>query len=473
MSFDNAKTDFALVARNLTKTYRIYERPHHRLLQSLHRRGTYSRDFLALNDVSLQIAKGETIGIVGKNGSGKSTLLQIVCGIIPCTSGEVRVNGRIAAILELGAGFNSEFTGRENVLLGASLLGMSDSQAKASMAEVIAFAELEEFIDQPVKTYSSGMYIRLAFALAISVTPDILVIDEALAVGDEAFQRKCFAKIEQLKAAGCTLLFVSHSAGSITHLCDRAILLDGGRRLLSGAPKQVVAYYQKLIYATAEKRNSVLQEIAHVDSLGEVGQGSEPYAVLDSAQPAILNRDVSDAERFDPDMRSASTVELLSQGALISDVEVLTDSGKKVNVLAPGGAYEVVYKVDFLHDARLVNFGTMLKSVEGVELFGMTSNAIGDAIEFIPRGTTYRVRFRFRCKFLPGSYFVNAGCHGIRDDGEMGFLHRILDATMFRVEQTASNRLVRGFYDLSEEPACELAVIGQQQCELQLSSRHE
>lgn len=446
----------AISVENVTKVYRIYGRPHHRILQSINRKGKYFRDFLALDSVSLHVKKGETVGIVGRNGSGKSTLLQIICGVLPQTSGNVWVNGRVAAILELGAGFNPEFSGRENALLGATLLGMTEVEARAKLGEIVKFAELEEFIDQPVKTYSSGMYIRLAFSLAISVAPDILVVDEALAVGDEAFQRKCFSKIEELKAGGCTLLFVSHSAGSITHLCDRAILLDGGKKLLSGAPKKIIAYYQKLIYASGQKRQEVLNEIALLDSLDEYDEIDIQEDLGPLGQPRIQVFENFSSERFEPGLQSSSMVELVSNGVEVSQVKIKNVEGQEVNVLSPGGEYRLTYTASFFRQARHVNLGMMIKSIDGIELFGMTSNAVGDGLEFVAKGVECYIEFKFRNLFLPGTYFVNVGCHGTDEAGEHGFLYRVLDVIMFKVEATASNRLVRGFYDLSEEPACSL-----------------
>jgi len=360
---------------------------------------------MALRDVSFEIHRGETVGIVGRNGSGKSTLLQLICGIIPPTSGTVEVHGRIAAILELGAGFNPEFSGRENVRLGASVMGLGERQILDAMDDIIAFSELADFIDQPVKTYSSGMYIRLAFALAISADPDILIIDEALAVGDEAFQRKCFARIEQLKAAGCTLLFVSHSAGSVTHLCDRAILFDQGKRFLSGSPRSVIAHYQRFIYAGGTRRQEVLEEIRRADvSPVEPDWQSDPLS--GDVTPSVNPVDVQSSERFDAEMVATSTVRYVSRGARILSPRVVNAQGEQVNVLIPKHEYRIVYSVEFDEDARFINFGMMLKSLEGVELFGMTSNSIGDAVPFIAAGSVFAGEFRFRFLFLPGTFSV-------------------------------------------------------------------
>src|SRR5574337_620691 len=254
----------------LSKRYEIYAQPADRLKQMILPRvqramrrpaRNYFNEFWALRDVGFNVRKGETVGIVGRNGSGKSTLLQMICGTLNPTLGTVAVNGRIAALLELGAGFNPEFTGRENARLGGLLYGLSEQELDARFDAILDFAEIGDFIDQPVKTYSSGMYVRLAFAVAINVSPDVLVVDEALSVGDEAFQRKCFARIDAIRDAGATVLFVSHAAGTVVELCDRAILLDQGEMIADGAPKCVVARYHKLLYSPAGKMAVVRESI--------------------------------------------------------------------------------------------------------------------------------------------------------------------------------------------------------------------
>lgn len=235
----------------LSKCYQIYGRPQDRLRQAIVPRlqrlagrppVCYYQDFWALREVSFEVGYNETVGIVGRNGSGKSTLLQLICGTLSPTAGKVETHGRIAALLELGAGFNPEFTGRENVYLNAAVLGLSQDEIRGRFDAIAAFADIGPFIDQPVKTYSSGMVVRLAFSVAINVEPDILVVDEALAVGDELFQRKCFSRIEALKAGGTTVLFVSHSGSTVVELCDRAILLEGGELLAMGSPRHIVGH---------------------------------------------------------------------------------------------------------------------------------------------------------------------------------------------------------------------------------------
>jgi lipopolysaccharide transport system ATP-binding protein len=233
----------AVRAENLGKTYVLYDTPLDRLKQLLNKGRKYGREFVALDDISFELRKGEVLGVIGHNGAGKSTLLQLLCKTLTPSCGQLQVNGRIAALLELGAGFNPEFTGRENIFLNAAVLGLSESEIKARFDEIVDFSGIVDFIDQPVKTYSSGMYVRLAFSIATSIAPDILIIDEALSVGDGAFARKSFDRIMALKASGTTILFCSHSMYHIEAICDRAIWLEKGRMRLLGAPEIVTRAY--------------------------------------------------------------------------------------------------------------------------------------------------------------------------------------------------------------------------------------
>ncbi|MDD3483266.1 ABC transporter ATP-binding protein [Azovibrio restrictus] len=239
MSFDA----FAIQAENLGKTYDLYDRPIHRLLHSLFPRRFRGREFVALQGVSFTLKRGEVLGVIGNNGAGKSTLLQLICGTLKPSSGSLQVKGRIAALLELGAGFNPEFTGRENIFLSGAIFGLSQAEIEAKYDEIVAFSGVEAFIDQPVKTYSSGMFVRLAFAIATSVNPEILVIDEALSVGDGAFARKSFDRIMAMREAGATILFCSHSMYHIESICDRALWLERGQVRLLGRPGEVTRCY--------------------------------------------------------------------------------------------------------------------------------------------------------------------------------------------------------------------------------------
>lgn len=247
-SVDIAASGPAISAKNLGKCYRIYQKPVDRLKQALWRgRKRFFQEFWALRHAEFTIYPGETVGIIGANGSGKSTLLQLICDILPPTEGELEVNGRVAALLELGAGFNPEFSGRENVMLNGAIMGLSQAEMDACYDDIVAFANIGDFIDRPVKTYSSGMYVRLAFATAINVSPDILVVDEALSVGDIRFQQKCMARIRKFCETG-TVIFVSHDMAAITELCTRALWIEGGEIRMDGKPKAVVEKYVEFMY---------------------------------------------------------------------------------------------------------------------------------------------------------------------------------------------------------------------------------
>jgi len=240
-------SDVAISVKNLTKTYRIFGHPGDRIKQALtFGRMRFHREFTALKDVSFEIKKGETVGIIGRNGAGKSTLLQLICGILKATGGSVQVNGRIVALLELGAGFNPEFTGRENVYFQGALMGFTKAQMDKRFDEITDFAEIGEFMEQPVRTYSSGMFVRLAFATAMHLNPEVLVVDEALAVGDAGFQKKCFDRIDSVRTRGGVVLLVSHSMEQIAHHCDRVILLEGGTVVFTGKPPEAIHRYMGL-----------------------------------------------------------------------------------------------------------------------------------------------------------------------------------------------------------------------------------
>lgn len=436
----------AIVVEALSKCFHIYDTPRDRLLQMLARgRRQYFREFWALRDVSFSVARGETVGIVGRNGSGKSTLLQLICGTLNPTAGDIRTCGRIAALLELGSGFNPEFSGRENVYMNAAVLGLSRAETDARFAEIEAFAEIGEFIDQPVKTYSSGMMVRLAFAVAINVDAQILIVDEALAVGDELFQRKCYARIEALKQGGATILFVSHSGGTVIELCDRALLLDGGELLLDAQPKMVVGQYQKLLHAPRDRAVELKAEIRLLNgappqqlasSSERAEQGDGPKASSGIA-PLV---DGEDESFFDPGLQSRSVISYESHGALIHSLEIQEMGGRKVNCLQRGREYRYRYRVDFYQKAAAVRFGMMIKTLAGVELGGATSaGQLQDSIARVREGSKLQVEFVFRCNLNPGTYFLNAGVAGMAGEGET-YLHRLVDGCLFRVLPVMNNK---------------------------------
>lgn len=450
----------AIVLHGVNKSFPVYDKPHHRLLQMLvPGKRPWFREFRALKNIGLEIKKGQTLGIVGRNGSGKSTLLQIVCGTLTPSSGTVDVRGRIAALLELGTGFNPEFTGRENVYLNGSVLGLSREEIDDRFDEITAFADIGEFIEQPVKSYSSGMYVRLAFAVAIHTTPDILIVDEALSVGDEAFQRKCFARIDAIRDAGATILFVSHSAGTVIELCDQALLLDKGEILASGSPKAVVSRYQKLLYTPADKV-AALRDAYKLELLAAPGGhavGEEALGITSSLEPnAPLADDISndgDAAYLDEGLRPQSTVRYQHKGAHIEQPHIETLGGRKVNVLSPGGEYIYTYHVRFDAAAAAVRCGMMIKTVTGLELGGAASTPLGASELTALAGDSIVVRFRFCASLAPGVYFMNAGVTAHDREGET-FLDRLVDALMFRI-MPEDARTSTGIIDFNVLPSIE------------------
>lgn len=440
----DVSNDIAIRVSSLTKCFHIYERPSDRLLQMLTRGfKKYYREFWALKGVSFEVKKGETVGIVGRNGSGKSTLLQLICGTLNPSGGEIQVNGRIAALLELGSGFNPEFTGRENVYMNAAVLGLKKNEIDARYAEIEAFAEIGQFIDQPVKTYSSGMAVRLAFAVAINSDPEVLIVDEALSVGDELFQRKCFSRIEAIKKNGTTILFVSHSGAAVIGLCDRAVLIDGGEVLGSGVPKAIIGQYQKLLYAPIDKQAGIRNDIR-----GEFNK----LAAHEAINTPEVKAKAKELEAFyDQHLVPKSTLEYESLGASISEVRILTLSGAKVNCLRRGETYRYCYVVKFEKGAASVRFGMLIKSAMGIELGGSVSAPNMDqCIPYAESGCEINVEFQFKCMLNPGTYFLNAGVQGATDV-DLVYLHRILDVCMFRVLPDSENTAT-GMIDFSCVP---------------------
>jgi lipopolysaccharide transport system ATP-binding protein len=443
-------SEIAIHVEGLFKSFPVYEKPHHRLMQILNpgRQDKWYKEFQALQNVDFTVRRGETVGIVGRNGSGKSTLLQIICGTLTPNQGTVDVKGRVAALLELGAGFNPDFTGRENVYMNGAVLGLERSEIDERFDDILAFADIGEFIEQPVKTYSSGMYIRLAFAVAINVTPDILVIDEALSVGDEAFQRKCFARINAIRDAGATVLFVSHSAGSVIELCDRAVLMDHGELLVEGSPKFVVSRYHKLLYAPAEKAALVREGMRN-----ETGTDVDVGLTVHHAKSDVPNEsgdDAGDSAYLDEGMVPQSTIRYEQRGAAIEQPHIETLQGRRVNVLQPGGEYIYTYRVAFHRAAVAVRFGMMIKTVTGLELGGATTAPHGSSDMAVSSGQAFVASFRFKAMLASGVYFLNAGVSAHDVDGET-YLDRVIDAQMFRV-MPDQQRLATGAVDFHVLP---------------------
>ncbi|WP_273243085.1 ABC transporter ATP-binding protein [Hyphomonas atlantica corrig.] len=453
-------SDLIIDVNDVSKTYLIYDKPENRLKQMVVPRlrsiaglspVQYFREFPAVRHTSFQVGRGETVGIVGRNGSGKSTLLEMICGTLQPSGGTINVHGRIAALLELGSGFNPDFTGRENVYLNAAILGLSRAETERRFSQIAEFAGIGDFMDQPVKTYSSGMYVRLAFSVATNVDPDILIVDEALAVGDEAFQRKCFARIEQIKERGCTILFVSHSPQSVIQLCDRAILMDRGEKIMEGSPKIVVNHYQRMVNLSGDDAEAVREKIKTLDgwTVTAEDEGDEPDGELKAEAEAEKS---GEQAWFDPSLKSESRVEYEADGARISNIRLLDQQGRRVNHLVPNETYNFVYDVHFDANVSHVGFAMYIKTVHGVELAGQTSHPAGEGASF-EAGDFVTVSFPFDCHLLSGAYVANCGVY-VNGKGEFIQLHRILDALMFRVSTSNPNFRRMGLVDLQshDEP---------------------
>jgi lipopolysaccharide transport system ATP-binding protein len=416
-------SEIAVAVRNLSKCYAIYARPSDRLRQSIALRlqrlagkpgRVYYREFWALRDVSFEIARGETLGIVGRNGAGKSTLLQIICGTLTQSFGSVDVRGRVAALLELGSGFNPDFSGRENVFLNASLFGLTREQIEERLDAILAFADIGDFIDQPVKTYSSGMAVRLAFAVQAQLDPDVLIVDEALAVGDIRFQAKCFRRLKELQDAGTTILFVSHSPDQVVKHCTRAILLEGGRLLEDGHPKSVSNMYLDILFGSKRLQLSKSTDVApkklpemRGDFARRLGYNPAEYRWGDR-RAEILDYQLLDAE-------ARETVHLTAERDYILRI--------KVSFHAP-----VVRPV----------FGFYIKTIDGLQLTGANSRdfpapgaaPVGQADE----GDIYVATFTLRPRFKAGEYMLSVGV--AEDvDGELVPLDRRYDSILVHLGQ--------------------------------------
>jgi len=435
-------SEIAVSLTNVSKCFKRYDHPADRLKDLLLPNQSRGEAFWALQNINLDIPRGETWGLVGRNGSGKSTLLQILVGTLTATAGTVKVGGRISALLELGSGFNPEFTGRQNVFFNGKILGLNQQEIEAKFDDIAKFADIGDFIDQPVKTYSSGMFVRLAFAVATSVDPDILVVDEALAVGDEVFQRKCFARIQSIQETGGTVIFVSHSATSIVELCNAAALMDQGELLLQGTPKFIVSKYHKLIYTPPDQLEGVRQAIRDSNNT------NANQSISQTSHPAHL-REHSQAF-YDPNLVPKSTVNYVSRGANIESPYIKNLAGEPVNLLCFGQDYIYCYTVKFTEAAFAVRFGMLIKTGSGFELGGGVSHSPQNAIEVITPGQAVQVEFKFCCRLLPGVYFLNSGVVGLVDGVET-FLHRCLDIAMFRV-QPETDLVATGTVDFDMEP---------------------
>lgn len=445
------EADVAICLSGVSKAYKLYNKPADRLREALHPlKKQYHTPFYALRDIDLRVNRGEVLGIVGVNGAGKSTLLKIISGVLQADTGRVQVEGTVNALLELGAALKPEMTGRQNIRFNLQISGAGQAVERLS-DEVIEFAGLGQHLDQPVKSYSSGMKARLGFAIATATEPDILIVDEVLAVGDILFQRKCYKKIEALFNKGKTIIFVSHSAQTLIEFCTRAVLLYERRIILDADPKTVTDFYQRLVLGKNQER--VLGEIRQYAS-GQQGTASAtvvkaPASLTVSSvttSKAITERSnkvMLHAEAYLPGLRSDPQLEQ-DFAAAIQEVMLLDVQGRRVNQLATGESYRYVYQVCFGADYEQVSFGMHIKTFKGMGLASSAMHFEHECIEQVKAGETYEVCWTFDCHLLAGIYLTNAGVfidNGVR-------MTRIVDACIFQVQVDRFDK--SGLVDLNQ-----------------------
>ena len=385
--------ELAIRVEDVSKVYRLYNRPSERLFDALGLAGKGRfKEHRALDHVTFDVKKGETVGIIGTNGSGKSTILKIITGVLSPTSGEVEIDGRISALLELGAGFNMEYTGIENVYLNGMMMGFSREEMDARLDDILKFADIGEFVNQPCKTYSSGMFVRLAFAVAINIDPEILIVDEALSVGDVFFQAKCYKKFEDFKAEGKTIIFVSHDISSVAKYCDRVILLNKGVKLSEGNPKDTINLYRKSNYELNPQVN-------------EYGTGE----------------------------------------AEIIDFAVIDEYGSYTSCIQKGTSFTIRSKVQFHTDIQDPIFTYTFKTVQGTAVTGTNTMYEKVGVGLARAGEIYVASFKQNMDLQGGEYLLSISCTGYVG-GEFRAYHRLYDVVGVTV---ISDKNTVGFYDMN------------------------
>jgi lipopolysaccharide transport system ATP-binding protein len=392
-------SESSIIVEGVSKCFHIFDKPGDRLRQMLHRKRKYYREFWALRDISFRVERGETVGIVGRNGSGKSTLLQMICGTLATTTGAIQVKGRVGALLELGSGFNPEFTGRENVYMSAAILGLSREETAHRFDDIVAFADLAAFIDQPVKTYSSGMAVRLAFAVQSQVDPDILIVDEALAVGDARFQARCFDRLKRLKESGTSILLVTHSSDQIVNHCSRAILLDSGHLMMQDEPRAVVNRYMDLLFG--RDREAAEQSSPELIVSGTTEHGTDRL-------PLSLSEDVF-AEKA---AYNHHEYRWGDGAASILDFSLEADGHPDPRFVTSGQSMRLRVAVRFNRDIVRPIFGVTIKTKEGITVAGTNSELLSSEVHthgLGAAGTGVVAEMDFKCTLATGDYFISVG----------------------------------------------------------------
>ena len=408
----------AINVDNVSKIYRLYNKPSDRLKEALgfSKKKLYQEHY-ALNNVSFVVRKGETVGIIGTNGSGKSTILKIITGVLNPTQGNVSIQGRISALLELGAGFNMEYTGIENIYLNGTMMGFSEEEINAKMDDILSFADIGDFVHQPVKTYSSGMFVRLAFAVAINIDPEILIVDEALSVGDVFFQVKCYHKFEEFKKMGKTILFVSHDLGSISKYCDRVILLNKGVKEAEGKPKEIVDLYKQLM--------------AQNDAPTDV-----PKTVVENNQQGMWKQYLNNNPKFQ---------DYGEKHGEIVDYAIIDETGKITSNIQKNTEFTIKMKVRFHKELQEPIFAFTIKDLQGTEVTGTNTMYEDIPVGPVKAGEERVIEFKQNMNLQGRDYMLSLGCVGFFSNKFVVY-HRLYDVCDIHV---ISDKNTVGFYDMN------------------------
>lgn len=421
----------AISLDDVSKVYKLYDKPSDRLKEALglrrKKKTPLFKEHYALNNVNIQIFQGETVGIIGTNGSGKSTLLKIITGVLSKTGGNLTVNGRIQALLELGAGFNMEYTGIENIYLNGTMNGFSKTEIDGKLQNILDFADIGEFVYQPVKTYSSGMFVRLAFSVAINIDPEILIVDEALSVGDVFFQSKCYHKFEEFKKLGKTIIFVSHDLSSISKYCDRVVLLNQGKKLGEGTPKEMINVYKQVL-------------------VGQYKMPEEQEVTGDRSNSLLDDVDILEASSFEKKgiQDNPTLLEYGTKQAEIVEYYLSDEFGNQSNALLKGSEFHIHMTVDCYHSLPAPIFAFSIKDAKGTEITGTNTMFEKSFLEPVNAGDRITVVFSQKMSLQGGDYLLSLGLTGY-EGSDFAVYHRLYDVLNISV---ISDKNTVGFYDM-------------------------
>ena len=433
----------AIKVTDLEKVYKLYDKPSERLKEALHiGRGKHHTEHRALKGVNMTIRQGECVGIIGTNGSGKSTILKIITGVLSPTAGEVEVNGRISALLELGAGFNMEYNGIENIYLNGTMIGFSKKEIDQKLDEILAFADIGDYVYQPAKTYSSGMFVRLAFAVAINIDPEILIVDEALSVGDVFFQAKCYHKFEEFKEMGKTIVFISHDLSSISKYCDRVVLLNQGIKLGEGAPKQMIDTYKQVLVGQYTAPESEGERLLDDEQLRAMAAKGVDGSKMGGAEPGKRNVSGATACAENPEL-----LEYGSKKAQITEYYITDEKGTRTATILKGSAFTIHMRVEMTEKIAAPIFAFTIKTVRGTEITGTNTMFEKAFLESVEAGETKEITFTQDMNLQGGEYLLSLGVTGYEED-DFTVYHRLYDVLSVTV---ISDKDTVGFYDMNSK----------------------